>query len=478
MAQLIFRGVSLLILSTYHIYTLVLSPSLSIWGILLQIKLFFVTTVLLLNFIKQTLLFTLSPDYKNKFYPQTINVGSKEDETTIAFTKNMFKKGYAVKYDIIPNNFVLSSVFISEFLSHSRDTFSVIKGIESTIESTFKNKQVVITDRICKNDLRLIFNGKYIDSLIFADSCAFKTLIDHYIDSNGQFYSRAFYRVLGKRLAQNKIIRDTLNSSSTFAYLYKSWLFKPVGYFWKMYEHIKYQYRFNKMAEIIRDELECNRGLGSIYPQETNIMDILASDKSININRDPTMLTWAIIKNIKCMTSIPLSRLINIIIDISSDITVHEYLLKEQRRIVARYGEEISYTTVCNMTRLKSFVNKSLLKSSPGSYMHRMLEHDIVLSNGMSISKGSLVSLDIFSYYNLKLINRFNRNRFGRTKFSGSFKNPKINYENLIWGHKKKYMIYLNTDGYIEGHPGYEQVSTVISKSNSIFLEIHDLFDS
>ncbi|PVU86411.1 hypothetical protein BB560_006729 [Smittium megazygosporum] len=252
------------------------------------------------------------------------------------------------------------------------------------------------------------------------------------------------------------------------------------------------------MVEIIKSELNV-KGESKKIIEDTNALQIIRDEKAMDIIRDPEILTWLLIRIIKSFTAISSNRILNVIISLSSDIAVHQEIIDEQTKLYKKYGEIISYEIIYEMKKLICFVKESLLKSSPASYMHRRAQNDIYLSNGMHLLKGSIVSLDLFSHYHKKSLDDFeyegssgfNQSHSSRCRFTQT--HHKIDYDDLVWGFGerrcpfseyalaqvvtftavviRKFFFYLDDKGYTSNHPGYQQISTVIPKENSVFLE-------
>ncbi|PVV00244.1 hypothetical protein BB560_005380 [Smittium megazygosporum] len=466
---------------------------------ILQLLLFPFAAIYITDLCKDLLKrYFMVPPYNKKVYPTTVRLFPKENNSTLDYVKAMSKVGYVGKYDILPDNVVLSSALATEFLSHPQISFSTFKG-RYQVQNLLKNHEKDYLDRHQGQiELKTAFNRKYINEVICADIKSFNNLIDLYIKENGIHCSEnkvyipdliefvvsvigenACLRVLGDELAKDKKVRTIIERTTRQTFLIRFSKLRPIKYLRHIYRNRMQIRSIGKMADILKNELQLNDG--SIKsPTNMNALWIILNQKAVSIRRNPFRLSWVLMNLIRCMVSISCTRIANVLVNISSDASSSQELINEQAVLISNYGRDITYPLLPKMKRLIWFVKRALLESSPASCMHRKVEHDMYLSNGMVLSKGSIVSLDLFSHYHKEKLYDSN-----------------INYDDLLWGFGesrcsfseysfaqimaftaimiRNFSMLLSDDGFIGRHPGYEQISTVVPKANSLFLEKHYL---
>ncbi|PVU84884.1 hypothetical protein BB560_007237, partial [Smittium megazygosporum] len=400
---------------------------------ILQLLLFPFAAIYITDLCKDLLKrYFMVPPYNKKVYPTTVRLFPKENNSTLDYVKAMSKVGYVGKYDILPNNVVLSSALATEFLSHPQISFSTFKG-RYQVQNLLKNHEKDYLDRHQGQiELKTAFNRKYINEVICADIKSFNNLIDLYIKENGIHYSEnkvyipdliefvvsvigenACLRVLGDELAKDKKVRTIIERTTRQTFLIRFSKLRPIKYLRHIYRNRMQIRSIGQMADILKNELRLNDG--SIKsPTNMNALWIILNQKAVSISRNPFRLSWVLMNLIRCMVSISCTRIANVLVNISSDASSSQELINEQAVLISNYGRDITYPLLPKMKRLIWFVKRALLESSPAS---RKVEHDMYLSNGMVLSKGSIVSLDLFSHYHKEKLYDSN-----------------INYDDLLWG--------------------------------------------
>ncbi|PVU88081.1 hypothetical protein BB561_006038 [Smittium simulii] len=165
---------------------------------------------------------------------------------------------------------------------------------------------------------------------------------------------------------------------------------------------------------------------------------------------------------------------------------LYDILIREQKKIIGSFGKKITMASLIEMKTLDAFIKESLVQTN------------FILSNGDYIKKGSLISINAFSKQH-KLNNfqqKFRNFDISRHLKSNSNQNIQCDID-LIWGYGsrvcpfKKYAIsqikiiivtfirnfyiFANSDGFEVHHPGYHLASTVMPKSNELFLKRRNL---
>ncbi|PVV02381.1 hypothetical protein BB560_003166 [Smittium megazygosporum] len=130
---------------------------------------------------------------------------------------------------------------------------------------------------------------------------------------------------------------------------------------------------------------------------------------------------------------IPPTRLLNILVDFSSDPLLQNTLVNEQKSIIKKYGKAISINTLAKMKYLDAAIFESLLLSSPANCMHRKVKKDVVLSNGITVSKDSYISINLFENHHKKVDDYGNR-IFNISKHMERKTPKELFVQSLIWG--------------------------------------------
>ncbi|OMH81745.1 Cytochrome [Zancudomyces culisetae] len=127
-----------------------------------------------------------------------------------------------------------------------------------------------------------------------------------------------------------------------------------------------------------------------------------------------------------------------VFLDIALTPGVYEHLYQEQCHIIEEHGKKIELDILDKMEILDSTILESIRLSSHQEWLVRYLNKDFVLSNGVSLHKGTYVSFDMLGHtHNEKIFGKdpekFNYKRFVR---SGPMHQPlgDVSARNLLWG--------------------------------------------
>ncbi|PVV04595.1 hypothetical protein BB560_000904 [Smittium megazygosporum] len=153
------------------------------------------------------------------------------------------------------------------------------------------------------------------------------------------------------------------------------------------------------------------------------------------------------------------TRLVNIIVDLSVEPSLYFILIQEQKDLIKKHGQEITYEVTKKMIFLDAFIKESLNKSSPTTFL----------------KKGQVCSINMFSKYNpgpLNSIRKFDISK--HISSEKSFTEPCS--DNLIWGYGEKLYIFSNIDGNQPLHPGYINIHTVVPSTDSVYFKQHDIY--
>ncbi|PVV02973.1 hypothetical protein BB560_002559 [Smittium megazygosporum] len=190
------------------------------------------------------------------------------------------------------------------------------------------------------------------------------------------------------------------------------------------------------------------------------------------------------------------TRLVNIVVDLSVEPNLYFILIQEQKDLIKKYGNDITYNVTKEMVFMDAFIKESLNNSTPASFIYRFIRKDIFLSNGTLLPKEQISSLNAFSK---SVTNTSKSNRkFDISKHilhNKSFTEPSI--DNLIWGYGikacpfaeyagmlikiftallvRKLYIFSNIQGNQPVHPGYVNIFTIFPSESSVYFKKHDI---
>ncbi|PVV01038.1 hypothetical protein BB560_004562 [Smittium megazygosporum] len=184
------------------------------------------------------------------------------------------------------------------------------------------------------------------------------------------------------------------------------------------------------------------------------------------------------------------SRIANIIVDLAIQPNLYFILIQEQKDLIKKYGQGVTYQVAKEMKFMDAFIKESLNNSIPASFIFRSVLKEMFLSNGAFLSKGQMISINMFSETisnNSNTDKEFDICRHIANK--KSFTEPSM--DSLIWGYGVQYSgtlikifvallirklyIFSNIDGNQPVHPGYINLSTVIPSVNSVYFKLHDI---
>ncbi|PVU93753.1 hypothetical protein BB561_003055 [Smittium simulii] len=388
--------------------------------------------------------------------------------STNNFCTQMAKLGNVVYYNFLPKNIVISHKFVSEIYSLPSNIISTLKGqIETDKASVLDNTQY-IKQRSSIKILGYLFSETYLDLLIYSDAICLEQYIHEYINTFGSISNNGLIQ-----------IEDTIDFLIDI--LFKNACFRVFG----------------KKLMALPDILGfANNILPSRFLSKdpTCAVKIIKDYYGLVFNDDSDQISECLVRVIRSMFVISPHRIHNILVNISSQPLVAAILINEQQKIIKVFGNSISMDAIAQMHYLDDFIQESMFRSAPASYLHRKIENTVILSNGIKIPKGSLLSINHFSKFNYNEETDYNLQKFIPQLNSKNITESENScFDNMIYGYGngkcpyskyanaqmmtiisiiiRNYIITDNDEGNKPEHPGYKRIFTISPKTSSLYFK-------
>ncbi|PVU90999.1 hypothetical protein BB561_004609 [Smittium simulii] len=382
--------------------------------------------------------------------PLKIEPHDFEENSTQGFSRLFKKRGEVVEYKIFSNNIILSVNYITELINLPSVVFDREKARKKLSTSYFYYEPNYFYSTYILKQFSFFFKGNNLQKVIVAEAYTLQFYIKQYINQYGVLYKNdriiipdvldfmiyilsknAYLRIFGNKLSKRPDVARILNDVTAIEYQ-KNTLKLKIIELWNYLRYYKSAKGMNVLSEIISTEI--NKFDGSI-PDSRNIslIELLAKDPEFLKDNSSFYITSGLVQTFKSMIIIPPSRLLSILIDISIDPNILSLLSSEQTDIIEEFGVKYDLNAFKKMPILHKVIMKSLLQSSPASYMDRELNQNLVLSNGITLKKNSVVSINMFSHYHSETKESKNLNIVLQNQ-EYKEKNNSTNFR-LLWGY-------------------------------------------
>ncbi|PVV01910.1 hypothetical protein BB560_003653, partial [Smittium megazygosporum] len=253
--------------------------------------------------VKRAIFNSISPVHTRKTFPTIVDTRKNAITYTKHFSKMMKQSGGVVYSDFLLKDSVVLSEYAKEYASLNEFVLNSIEGQLAT-GSNFRKE----SDRICHLKISRLLGKLY---------CYKKVKISDLLIY--VFSELSYTKILGKLKKVNRL-----------------------------FEHESENINF--------DDFSIDKNIG--IPAIRRLYEE-------NFPFDPTQFTIVIISALQTMIMIQPTRLLNIIVDFSSNPALQNLLINEQKSIIKRYGKNISLQTLQKMEYLNAAFLESLLLSAP-----------------------------------------------------------------------------------------------------------------
>ncbi|PVV03448.1 hypothetical protein BB560_002068 [Smittium megazygosporum] len=349
------------------------------------------------------------------------------------FSKAMKKAGGVVYSNSLSDDSVVLHEYAKEYTSLPHIVFNPFIGHQATTNN-LKLIHVRFVNTKISSLLGSSYYNEYLKSTFLYDFEQFGALVENYIkylEPENVVYKKidisdliiyvlseiSYMKVFGPSLSKDEHLKELLESIGAPLRIHQS----------------KYYARLKEIASYVEPEIQ-KLEHDSFSEIKNNGIAIIKRMYEEHFPFDPVRFSIILYSTLKPMIFIPESRLLNVLVDFSSDPTLQNTLVNEQISIMKQYGKKISLEILEKMHYLDAALNESLLMSAPASFLHRKVKKDVVLSNGITIPKKSFISLNLFEKYNQK-VDDFGNRLYDINKYFYK-KLPKEEFvQSLIWGY-------------------------------------------